>query len=535
MDTHHRRTTRYVEGVMRSPRHLHERFLHFIWRKRYLALQELKSLDDQPIEIIDIGTSNRDSGPDFRNAKIRIGRTTYQGDVEIHHDLVDWQKHLHSDNPRYNRVILHVVLRWSPRRALLQPPRTQSGREVPTLVLEPFLNEPLRFIWQRAILDERRERISTIRCHGLNKDVPPKVIKEWIERLAIERIELKIRKFDGRLRELVDEHRLVVKEPYPRYYEDSSEIPPPVKDYRQKDFSKKILWEQLLYEGIMEGLGYSKNQEAFLRLARNLSLEFIHQATEDDGAISLLTLQAMLFGAAGFLTSKKLVDDVESRQYLRNLKKVWREIRRNYRKEILHEADWQFFRLRPQNFPTVRLAAMSYLLHKFLRREWMREIIQTLKNQGSTTKEKLQTLQSLLSVEGEGRQTPADPLRYWTEHFRFGSLTHKPTKRLLGRDRINEIILNTIIPVTLLYARIFKDSLVRAEGLTLYKNFPPAASNTILRTMRSQLLKTRVPITTASLQQGTIQLYKFYCVEERCKECEIGKIVFANEPSPASL
>jgi hypothetical protein len=508
---------------MRTPRHIHERFLHFIWRNRSLDLEALKSLDGQRVEILDIGVPNPDAGPDFRKANVRVGRVLYEGDVEIHHDLTDWQKHFHSDDPRYNRVILHVVLRWHPRKALIPPPKTQSGREVPTLVLEPFLTEPLRLIWQRAILDERRERVETIKCRGRNEGVAPRVIKAWIDKLAVERIELKVRKFDERLRELVDEHRLVVKEPYPRYYDDPSEIPPPVKEYTQKDFSRKVFWEQLLYEGIMEGLGYSKNQEPFLRLARNLPLEFIRQQERGSGEGSLLHLQAMLFGAAGFLGTKESIDDAESKAYFTALRKRWKEIRRRYRREVLHEADWQFFRLRPQNFPTVRLGAMSFLLEKSRGRSWLREIIQTIKLETST-EERLHLLHKLLSVEASA---------YWATHYTFGGESHRPIKRLLGRERVEDIILNTIIPVALLYARIFKDTAVRAKTLELYEGLPPLQSNSILKTMHTQLLRNRVPLTTASLQQGTIQLHKFYCVEQRCAECEVGKIVFAENPPPA--
>jgi hypothetical protein len=506
---------------MRTPRHIHERFLHFIWQNKYLALDELKALDGQRIEIINIGVPNRDAGPDFRDARMRIGRTLYQGDVEIHHDLTDWQRHFHSKDPKYNRVILHVVLRWHPRKAVLPPPKTQSGRDIPTLVLEPFLTEPLPLVWQRAILDERRDRGQTIRCYGENEAVSPQIIKSWIEKLAIERMELKIRRFDARLRELVDEHRLVVKEPYPRYYDDPSEIPPPVKEYTQKDFSKKRLWEQLLYEGIMEGLGYSKNQEPFLQLARNISLEFIHQRMERDGEDPALNLQAMLFGAAGFLSSTKSYDDAETRKYFNSLRKAWRKTRKQYRREVLHEADWQFFRLRPQNFPTVRLAAMSFLLDRFLRKDWMREIIQTFKSEDGS-EDKLSTFRLFFTVDAAG---------YWAEHFTLGGRSHRPIKGLIGLERVQGIILNTVIPVALLYARIFKDSVVRREALKLYENLPLAEPNSILNLMRSQLLKERTLVTSAYLQQGSIQLYKFYCVDERCGECEIGKTVYASPKS----
>ncbi len=509
---------------MRTPRHIHERFLHFIWKNQYLDLTELKSLDGRRLEILDLGLPNRDAGPDFRDAKVRIGTTTYSGDVEIHQDLRDWQKHYHSDDPKYNRVILHVVLRWHPRRALLAPPKTRSGRQIPTLVLEPFLTEPLRFVWQQAILDERRERIQTIPCYERNDDVDSSIIRSWLGKLAVERIELKIRKFEERLKEIVDEHRLIVKEPYPRYYDDPSELPPPVKEYTQKDFSRKIFWEQLLYEGIMEGLGYSKNQEPFLRLARNLTLEFIRQE-QGDGESAILNIQAMLFGAAGLLTPRKRVENPVARNYLASLRKAWTGFRKRYRRELCHEADWQFFRLRPQNFPTVRLAAMSFLLEKFTGEGLLRKIMQILKSDTAPEKEKLEKIRSLFSTEAAG---------FWTQHYTFEGKPHRPTKKLLGHERIDDLILNTVVPVVLFYARIFKDSSVRSAALSLYQQFPPSAPNSVLVTMQSQLLKTRLPFTSAYFQQGAIQLYKFYCVESRCTDCEVGKIVFIDKRGRAA-
>jgi hypothetical protein len=464
--------------------------------------------------VIDVGTLNFDGGPDFRNATIRIGSTTYSGDVEIHRTTLEWLQHQHQEDPRYNKVILHVVLEDSSEQI---PTTVFSGRTVPVLILEPFLSGSIGSVWQKAILDERIRATGSIKCSRLNNDIGPDLLKSWIHKLMVERLELKLRRFDERLRELASIAALTVRErPRPfgsaRIQGNPDDIPPPHRELTQKDLARREIWEQVLYEGIMECLGFSKNQEPFVRLARAVTLQQIH----DRGlAQNPRGIQAFLFGAAGLLPKIRSVKEKTSREFVRALAGEWREIKKTYRGAVLHPAEWQFFPTRPGNFPTLRVGAASVLVQRLLNDDLFRTIVETLKHPGEESA-RLADFSRLFSV---------DALEFWSNHYHFDEPTRK-TVRPLGSERINDMLVNAIIPLLLLYARIFKDKLVREQALHLFDHLPPSMENSITRLMEKQLLKGRMTLTSVGAQQGVIQLYKFYCREERCAECEIGRLVF---------
>ena len=491
---------------------IHERFLRHIWSQQYLKQSELRTADGKPINVLSVGTINLDGGPDFHNAKIKIGRTTYAGDVEIHRTVFEWLQHHHEKDPLYNKVILHVVLEGDAEKS---PTVVHSGRNVPVLVLEPFLSESIRAIWQKTILDERVRRNESIKCARVNNDIPAELLRRWVNHLSVERLELKLRRFDERLKQLAQERLMELREPIRRYglrrEGPEEEIPPPPEP-TQQDFSKRELWEQILYEGIMEGLGYSKNQEPFVRLAQSVSLAWVRNADLDNDPPAI---EAIVFGVAGLLPKIRSLKDKESKAYARELIHGWNERRTSYRGEALHVGDWQFFPTRPANFPTVRLSAAPALIQKFLHDDLFRKVIQIIKS-GAAATEKQSTLHKLLSINAH---------LFWSQHYNFDEPAAKPIKPL-GVSRIDDIIVNTILPIAFLYARIFKDKDVREGAIAFLQSMAPLSENSVTRLMSKQLLKGRVKLDSAGAQQGVIQLYKFYCTEERCAECEVGKVVF---------
>jgi len=497
---------------------IHERFLRHIWSRQYLDRLALKTTDNQMVQVLETGRPNHDGGPDFRDAIVRIDGTTFHGDVEIHRTPSDWRLHRHSDDPRYNKVILHVVFERGSDPAATYVP---SGRSIPVLLLEPFLTESIRTLWHKTIVDEQALLKKTIRCFDLNEILDPGLLSGWIRRLAVERLELKLRRFDERLRELAQIHLMAVRD-YDdgrgrwRVQGDPDDVPPPQKDFTQSQLAPRELWDQLLYEGLMECLGYSKNQESFLRLARAVTLNAIrsHHIENDEEA-----LQALLLGAAGLLPKLKTVRDRESREFVRQLGHRWKAQKMFYRSSVLHAADWQFFPTRPVNFPTLRMGAASQLIRAILCHDLFRRIIQALKETENKTL-KTSSLRKLLAVQ---------PIPYWTRHYRFDHPSPKPVHPF-GPERTDAALTNAVIPLALLYARIFKDRLVREGALRHFELMPPAAENSITRAMERQLLKGRLGPGSVSQQQGIIQLYKFYCSEERCAECEVGAVVFGKIP-----
>jgi len=505
--------------------HVPERFLRQIWKHRDFATPVLQTTDGQPIVIISPGKSNPDGGPDFIDARIRVGNVLYRGDVELHQNCIDWSQHEHHLDPKYNTVILHVVFRRDPSETSTL---TKSRRSVPVLVLEPHLVSTQHSLWDKMIRDERSERLATIKCCSLNDVVEPLLIQRWLQKLAIERFELKVRRFEERLKELVDDQKLSVKEPSARYEEtpfglNPEDLPSPVHRYSQRDFGKIQLWEQLLFEGCMEALGFSKNQESFLKLARNLKLQFFknHNIPPRD----ILQIEAILFGVAGLLPPVRSLDERPSRKHVQELRRTWRKMKPLYRNETLTEAEWQFFRLRPENFPTVRLAAAAQLISRMLTRDFFKTLVQTIKDAGRDTAEKLNPLRSTFIIAFDG---------FWQRHFRFGEESRRPLRLLIGKSRSDDIVVNIVLPICLLYARIFKDKGARQAALKICEEYPPLSHNAIIRMMDGQLTRGKCKLDSAMLQQGALQLYKFYCVEERCKECVVGKIVFRSVPADIS-
>ena len=245
-----------------------ERLLREIWKRKLFNVESLSSIDGSKIEIISIGHSNPNGGPDFLDAKIKIGENVFIGDVELHRRLSDWQQHTHYKDPKYNKVILHVVLRQDKPEFRST---TQSQRSVTTVVLEPYIQQEKIILLQQIIANEKIENVKRLKCYSLNLNVKTETISNWLHKLAIQRLEYKIRRFEERLVELVQTKN--VKEPFAVYKETEFEFAPndiPIflPKYTHKDLTELLIWEQLLYEFTMEALGYSKNQQAFLNLSK---------------------------------------------------------------------------------------------------------------------------------------------------------------------------------------------------------------------------------------------------------------------------
>lgn len=499
-----------------------EAILRRIWQEQNFSTDHLKTSDGRSVAILSAGTPNTDGGPDFLNARISIGKVVFHGDVELHINAEEWLTHKHDADPHYNKVILHVVLTADP---LSPPARTASRRAIPLLVLHPFLDEKFQSAWLRALADEHAGKVQALACAELNDHVPTNVITNWLERLATERIELKVRRFEERAKQLVDETRHIVREPYPRYYGNPAEIPPPKNEYAKKDFADKSLWEQLLYEGIMEGLGYAKNTTPFLALARSMRLNFLRKRSMNQRD----TIMALLFGAAGLLPSAKDIESKEGRLYVLRLKTLWKSLRQDFKGQLLNEADWLFFRLRPSNFPTARLAAMSFILPNLFGEHAFRKLIRIFKDQSLSSKERIASLHSFFSFQ---------PDEFWRQHFHFTGKA-KSTKRnvekaiepmqtakagiALGSSRINDILVNAVVPIVLLYGRIFKDAAISKHTRSLLAALPASQENSITEIIQEQVMKEKRKLNSAQAQQGSIQLYRFYCSHLRCTECAIGR------------
>ena len=487
---------------------IREQLLRQIWSEQRFNSSSLRTADGRTIEVLAPGTPNANGGPDFLNARIRINETIYYGDVELHKDAGGWLDHGHETDPHYNRTILHVVLTADP---IIPIVRTRSGRAIPLLILQPYVDDTLFESPFLNIVTADSGTFSPILCADINNEVVAGTIIEWLEKLGWERLELKVRRYEERLKQLIDEEKQAVREPYRRYREIPDEIPPPQQSYTRKDFASRKVWEQLLYEGIMEALGFAKNRTAFLTLARSVRLEFLRQ----HDLSNTKTMMALLFGAAGLLPSPRDLKDFECRRYVRPLRKRWKELRPSFKGPVLNAGDWLFFRLRPNNFPTARLAALCFSLHPLFAEDSFRALIALFKEHLVTPKDLRRQLRTLFNFQ---------PDEFWKEHYHFADSAAAPSIHL-GTSRLNDIIVNVFLPVVMLYARVFGEHDVRSHVRTLGGILPPLQSNSITRKIDRELVRGRLRRNSALLQQGSIQLYRFYCSTGRCKECEVGKVV----------
>ncbi len=492
--------------------HIHERFLQRIWDRQFLYSTSLHTFDGRPVVVEDAGTLNTDAGPDVRRARIRIGDTLYAGDVEIHRTLAEWWLHRHHHDPAYNGVILHVILE---RPTPDERATTQSGRELPLLVLGDFLGDPIRVLWENAILEDRDGRWGNIRCARVNREVPLEVIAPWMEHLARERLEVKMRRFEERLRDLAIRRRLMAREETREWGEPPAEdspdrIPPPEPELRVSDLSDRSLWDQVLYEGIMEGLGYSKNRRPFIRLSQHLTLEVLWPTSGD----AVLT-EAWLFGVAGLLPRRGTPMSDDAAAYVDLLHAAWEPLSSRYRGERLSASDWVLSPTRPANAPTLRLVAARDLIRKVLHLDLFRSLMLAVSAETALSARRA-VLHRLLEPQ-------AGP--FWDRRVSFTRTVHTPISPL-GPSRRDEIIINTVLPLALLYARLFRRPRTREGALQLLSWYPPNAANTLTDRMERQFVRGRFRIQNAQTQQALVQLYKYYCEDERCNECAVGRYLW---------
>jgi hypothetical protein len=394
---------------------------------------------------------------------------------------------------------------------------TASGRRVPLLLIRPFIDETTL----AELSHPDPNPVPTegmLYCCGRNDNVSAETIATFLERLALERLERKTRRFEERLKQLIDEEKHSVKEPRPWYLDNAEEIPPIAPGYSRKDFTNKRHWEQLLYEGIMESLGYSKNHVPFLSLAQSVRLDTLRSHDLSDTG----TMMAILFGAAGLLPSPRGIADRDSRRYVGSLRRRWSELHGSMRIRVLNPGDWLFFRLRPANFPTARLAAFCFALPTLFREPTLKLITNWFKDFSLPPVEIIKKTRTLFAFQ---------PDDFWEHHYHFRDVVDRASIHL-GRSRVHDIILNVFVPIVMLYARVFNDFDLRLGTKRLVENLPSSEKNNIIRAVERELTKGKVKIESPMLQQGALQLFKYYCSGRKCADCAVGKVVFAGEGQP---
>lgn len=421
---------------------MQEKLLQFIWQHSLYRPGALKSADGETITVVHPGRYNTNAGPDFLEAKVRVGATLLAGHVELHVNSSDWLRHKHQHNENYKNIILHVVYKND----------ADKINNIPLLELQPHI--PSEVLDRYSLLIKNTQPVPCAAGLVTVKDITK---ESWLNRLLAERWEEK----------LVD-----------------------WKELLQQSAGD---WRNLLYWRMAANFGFKVNAAPFQMLAVSLPLNILAKHRENP-----MQVEALLFGQAGML------DDEFKEDYPRRLQKEYVYLRQKYKLQPIPGHLWKFLRLRPANFPTVRIAQFAALVNKSL--HLFSQVAETYT---------IKDLLPLLDVTaGE----------YWDTHYRFDEKQEIPAKKHLGLSSVHNIIINTIAPIQFLYAGE-QGTVTRQEKALELLDAIPAEKNNIIRIWQEHNWKAL----NAAQSQSLIQLYNKYCTHKRCLECAIGhKIIRAS-------
>lgn len=415
---------------------MQEQLLHTVWQYSLYNPADLQTIDGEQVTVIHPGRYNRDAGPDFLEAKVKVGDTTLAGHVEMHVRSSDWLKHGHQNDEAYKNVILHVVYEHDSDAGPEHTPVLCIANYIPQNVLSSY--QYLAHIDNDIPCAKRLEEVKDITKYS------------WLTRMLAERWQDKLSGWE----ELLDES---------------------AGD-----------WSSLLYWRLAANFGFKVNGDAFLELARSLPLKILAKHKDN-----LMQVEALLFGQAGMLAEQ--MDDV----YYNALQTEYNFLKKKYELELIATVRWKFMRMRPANFPTIRIAQFAALIHQSV------HLFATIIEKSS-----LKEIAGLFDVKAG---------KYWDKHYRFGELSDKEQVKVLGKTSVHNIIINTVAPIKFLYADNMGTQAQKDDALKLLDELP-VENNRI--TKRWQALNW--PAENASQSQAQIQLYNNYCTQKRCLECAIG-------------
>jgi hypothetical protein len=418
---------------------MNESFLHYIWQYQYFNKAELLTSLGEPIHIFSPGYRNSDAGPDFLNAKVRIGEMQWVGNVEIHIFASGWMQHAHNEDRAYDNVILHVV--WKNDK----PVTANDGNVLSTLELSERVDENLLVNYKNLI-----SSVDEIPCAHSLPSVKRITLVSTLDRIMSSRLESKA----NEVLELLQRNR--------------------------GD------WEETAYQLLAKNFGFKVNSEPFFQLALSLPYKTLMKHSD-----KLLQLEALLFGVAGFLEDK-YEDD-----YYVILQREYNLLRQKYRLDhkVMNKIQWKFLRLRPSNFPTLRLAQFaSFLYNRNNIFSWM--------------------IESSLTGLFSGLENQPSP--YWLRHFNFKKETTEKVGTP-GRSSVENILVNTVVPLSAAFGKLKDANSYLERAVDILHSINPE-SNKVTRKWESVGLKSR----HAFDSQAFIELYNNLCCRHRCLDCNIG-------------
>jgi len=486
---------------------INEKIIYEIWKEGKFK-KELIADDSQKIEIIDPGTHNKDSaGPDFLNARIKFGNITYLGDIEIDTWHNDWKTHGHFFDKRYNKVILHITISGDKHQPYVF---CKDGRKVHSICILDFVDENIYTALIDAVTAEKQNRRFEMPCLGRNDGVHKKEKLDFLFELGVERFNNKSKRLLDRLKEMIYLKEMHIREPILKYDFGEDYYS---KKYTPNDFSDLHIWEQLIHEMIFEALGYSRNKEIMLKLAKAVNVSFLNKFRSAEN-FELIT-ESALFNVSGIMPQKVKYYEEATTEYLRQLIEIWNSIRNEYDGIIFKKEDWNFFRSRPQNFPTIRLVGGGIIITHFLANDVFKTLTNYF-NEDRSVKEANIVLRNYLITDAKG---------YWASHYNFDKLSPEKLNYFIGVSRADEIIVNVLFPILNLYFDIFEKKEQSRKVKQLYIHYTQYGSNKVVEQVESTLGLNNASRRSINYQ-AMIELFRNYCVKERCLECKIGQKVF---------
>lgn len=485
---------------------IYETKLHQIWISQDFN-SNLKTLSGEEIHILDTGILNEDlAGPDFKNARIRIGNLVYVGDIEIDCDYNNWKTHGHNIDSKHNKVILHISLINKNSQHYVY---TKDGRRIPTVCLAKFIDHNFVTDVEQQVMSSSSNN-SQIKCAHLASEVDYRLKRDFISGLGMERFKKKCEKVYHRLTELVFLKQTHLKEPVIQY-----DLKPEFekKVFSQEDFNDTEIWQQLFYELIFEALGYSKNKNIMLKLAQSVNIDFLKKLGADND--SLIRFESALFNIGGLMPAESKFKDESIPDHLKKLYDEWQIIKRIYDGQFFDNADWHYFKLRPQNFPTVRIAGGVRFLEQLLFNNLLGVITKKFKEIRNLNV-LINSTRSLFVIKGKG---------FWKTHYVFDRTTNDEIKYFVGASRADEIVVNVILPFYSLYFDIFNETELSKKVSKVYNIYDQRSDNKIVREV-AEGLNTKNFLKKTLLTQGMLELFRNYCSKRRCLECQIGKQIF---------
>ncbi len=423
-----------------------EQLLHYVFKHKMFPLRELQTIDGKSVEVIDPGLHNRNAGPDFFNAKVRIGNTMWVGNVEIHDKSSEWYLHGHDKDSNYDNVVLHVA------GVIDTDVKTSRGEYLPQMQLDV----------PQQVKEHYDELLSTDSyppCYKVIPSLTTLMVHAWMAALQTERLEQK------------------------------------TEAIRHRAELCGGSWEDAYFMTLARNYGFGINGEVFEQWARNIPLQAIAHHRDD-----LFQIEAIFMGQAGLLELEAVPDYYQqtalNEGYFAKLRNEYLYLAHKFSMKPMDYKFWRFLRLRPQNFPHIRISQLANLYYQ--RKAGLSQLMEC---------ETIEQLKTILS----SHVTP-----YWETHYTFGSTSNKNEKHL-SYGSINLLMINTAIPMLFAIGRHRGKEVLCDRAFDFLEQLK-AENNHIIRMWQQVGLEVK----TAGDSQALIQLKKEYCDKKDCLRCRFG-------------